>query len=251
MRPRVIPTLLLRNEGLVKTVRYKAPRYIGDPINAVRIFNEKEVDEMAFLDISASVNGRGPNFELMSRIASEAFMPFAYGGGITDFDQIRRLFALGIEKIVLNSVLASRPELVSEAAAVAGSSSVVVSIDVKKPLLSGYRVFTRSGTEPIGRDPVEYAQEMEERGAGEFLLNAIDRDGRMEGYDLDLIEKVSRSVRVPVIASCGAGELAHLRQAVDRGASAVGAGSMFVYHGKLRAVLITYPDYDRLETLFD
>ncbi|HAT38335.1 MAG TPA: imidazole glycerol phosphate synthase subunit HisF [Gemmatimonadetes bacterium] len=250
MKPRVIPSLLLRNDGLVKTVRYEDARYIGDPINAVRIFNEKEVDEMTFLDISATTKSSGPNFELMERIASEAFMPFAYGGGITEIEQVRKLFTLGVEKIVMNTVLSHNPELVTQVAEVAGSSSVVVSIDVRKKLLSGYRTFVRSGQVNTGRHPVEVAQEMQERGAGEILLNSIDNEGAMEGYDLDLVELVSQAVDIPVIASGGAGRNEHFRQAVDRGASAVAAGSMFVYHGKLRAVLITYPDYDDLEDLF-
>jgi len=250
LKPRVIPSLLLRNDGLVKTVRYEDARYIGDPINAVRIFNEKEVDEMTFLDISATTKSSGPNFELMERIASEAFMPFAYGGGITEIEQVRKLFTLGVEKIVMNTVLSHNPELVTQVAEVAGSSSVVVSIDVRKKLLSGYRTFVRSGQVNTGRHPVEVAQEMQERGAGEILLNSIDNEGAMEGYDLDLVELVSQAVDIPVIASGGAGRNEHFRQAVDRGASAVAAGSMFVYHGKLRAVLITYPDYDDLEDLF-
>jgi cyclase len=250
LKPRVIPSLLLRNDGLVKTVRYADARYIGDPINAVRIFNEKEVDEMAFLDISATANKSGPNFGLIERIASEAFMPFAYGGGITDIRQASKLFSLGVEKIVMNTVLSRTPELVSQVAEVAGSSSVVVSIDVRKKILAGYRTFVSSGQENTGRNPVAVAQEMQDRGAGEILLNSIDNEGTMEGYDLDLVELVSQAVDIPVIASGGAGRKEHFRQAVDRGASAVAAGSMFVYHGKLRAVLITYPDYDDLEDLF-
>jgi cyclase len=249
-KPRVIPTLLLRNSGLVKTVRYRDPRYIGDPINAVRIFNEKEVDEMAFLDITASMAGRGPNFELLSRISGEAFMPFAYGGGITSLDQIRRLFAMGVEKVVLNSVIGTTPSLITQAADIAGSSSIVVSVDVRRRFLGGYRVFLRSGTVDTGRDPVSYAEEMQALGAGEILLNSIDHDGRMGGYNLDLIQCVSAAVDLPVIASCGAGAIEHFRDAVERGASALAAGSMFVYHGKLKAVLITYPEYDLLVDLF-
>lgn len=250
VKPRVIPSLLLRNEGLVKTVRFKDPRYVGDPINAVRIFNEKQVDEMTFLDISASLEGRGPNFELMARIASEAFMPFGYGGGITSVEEIRRLFSLGVEKVVLNTAAQIKPDLVAEAASLAGNSSIVVSIDVRQRTFGGYRVWIKSGTVNTHRDPVEYAQEMEEHGAGEILLNSIDRDGRMVGYDLKLIEKVSQKVGLPVIASGGAAELEDFREAIDCGASAVAAGSMFVFHGKRRAVLITYPEYDLLEQLF-
>lgn len=250
MKPRVIPTLLLSNDGLVKTVKFREPRYIGDPINAVRIFNEKEVDEMAFLDISATPAGRGPNFDLLTRIASEAFMPFAYGGGITRLEEIRRLFALGVEKVIINSAAAATPGLISEAAQIAGSSSIVVSVDVRRRFLGGHGVFTNSGAKAIGRTPIAFAKEMQERGAGELMLTSIDREGTMSGYDLDVVQQVAASVDIPVIASGGAGVLQHFRQAVDYGASAVAAGSMFVYHGRLKAVLITYPDYDTLDALF-
>lgn len=250
LRLRVIPSLLLKGEGLVKTVKFANPRYVGDPINAVRIFNEKEVDELVFLDIGATPARRGPNFELLRDIASEAFMPFGYGGGITHLDQIKRLFALGVEKVILNTSAFTDPDLVTSAAAAAGSSSVVVSVDVRRNWRGRYSVFTHSGKQDTKRDPVGYAREMEQRGAGEILLSSIDRDGTLGGYDLDLIESVCRSVSVPVIALGGAGSLEHFREAARRGASAVAAGSMFVFHGKHRAVLITYPNYDDLEALF-
>ena len=250
LKTRVIPSLLLRDGGLVKTVRFKDARYVGDPINAVRIFNEKEVDELVFLDIGATAGRRGPNFELLEDIASEAFMPFGYGGGITRVDEIRRLFGLGVEKVVLNSAAVANPELVSEAAALAGSSSIVVSIDARRSWLGKHGVYARAGTHDAKRSPVEYAREMEQRGAGEILLNSIDRDGTMSGYDLDLIQAVAQAVTVPVVAVGGAGTLQHFREAVDKGASAVSAGSMFVFHGRHRAVLITYPDYSDLERLF-
>lgn len=250
LRTRVIPCLLLQNSGLVKTVKFKDPKYVGDPINAVRIFNEKEVDELVFLDTSATPAGRGPNFELLAAIASEAFMPFGYGGGITRLDQIKRLYALGVEKVILNTAAARTPDLVSEAACIAGSSSVVVSVDVRRGCLGGYTVFTHCGQQDTRRDPVEYVQEMGRHGAGEILVNSIDRDGTMAGYDLELIGRVAEAVSVPVVAVGGAGELNHFRQAVDKGASAVSAGSLFVFHGKHRAVLITYPEYARLEKVF-
>lgn len=248
LRTRVIPSLLLRNGGLVKTVKFSQPQYVGDPINAVRIFNDKEVDELVFLDISAA--GRGPNFELLADIASEAFMPFGYGGGITTIDQVKRLFQLGVEKVILNSVLADNPELVEQAAALAGSSSVVASIDVKRSFLGRYSVHTQGGRRDLKQDPVAFAAEMARRGAGEILLTAIDRDGVQAGYDHELIARVSTGVTVPVVACGGAGKLADFRTAVDAGASAVAAGSLFVFHGRHRAVLITYPDYSALEALF-
>jgi len=240
----------MRNGGLVKTVRFKDAKYVGDPINAVRIFNEKEVDELVFLDIGATPSDTGPNFDLLADIASEAFMPFSYGGGITNVEQVKRLYTLGVEKVILNSVTAGNPGFVQGAASIAGSSGVVVSIDVRRNWLGKYSVYARGGRENLKRDPVVHACEMERLGAGEILLNAIDRDGVMGGYDLDLIRRVAEAVSVPVVAAGGAGELRHFREAVEYGASAVAAGSMFVFHGKHRAVLITYPDYEELEKLF-
>jgi cyclase len=251
LRTRVIPCLLLRDGGLVKTVRFKSATYVGDPINAVRIFNDKEVDELVFLDIGATHAGAEPNFELLEDIASEAFMPFGYGGGITNTDQIKRLYGLGIEKVILNTAAIEQPDLVNAAVAIAGSSGVVVSMDVRRSWMGRATVYGRSGRKDTRRDPTEYAREMERRGAGEILISSIDRDGRMAGYDLDLIGRIAGAVSVPVVACGGAGALAHLRDAVDHGASAVAAGSMFVFHGKHKAVLITYPEYHKLEELFD
>jgi cyclase len=250
LQTRVIPCLLLRNGGLVKTVKFAKPTYVGDPVNAVRIFNEKEVDELAFLDIGATTSGSGPNFDLLADIAGEAFMPFAYGGGITTAQQAKRLFTLGVEKVVLNSALADNPALVSDVARLAGSSSVMVAMDCKRSLFGRYSVCTRSGQHDLRREPAEYARALERLGAGEILLTAIDRDGTQSGYDLDLISQVSGAVSIPVIACGGAGTLDHFQQAVARGASAVAAGSMFVFHGRHRAVLITYPSRDALLQLF-
>jgi imidazole glycerol-phosphate synthase subunit HisF len=250
LRARVIPCLLMLRGGLVKTLRFKDPKYVGDPINAVHIFNDKEVDELAFLDIGATAANAEPDFHLLADIASQAFMPFSYGGGIKNIEQVKRLYALGVEKVILNTVTATNPRLVEEAASLAGSSSVVVSIDVRKSWLGKYSVFVKNGAEDIKRDPVSHAQAMERAGAGEILLNSIDRDGTMAGYDLELIRDVSNAVTIPVVAAGGAGQLTHFREAVDRGAAGVAAGSMFVFHGKHRAVLITYPTYQQLEKLF-
>ena len=250
LQERVIPCLLLRNGGLVKTQRFKDPKYVGDPINAVRILNDKEVDELVFLDLGATATGAGPNFAVLADIASEAFMPFGYGGGITTVAQVKQLFALGIEKAIINTAAASNPALVEAAVAVAGSSSVVVSIDVRRSFLGKYSVLVRNGQVDTGRDLVEHAQEMERLGAGEILLQSIDRDGTQAGYDLELIRRVSAAVSIPVVAAGGAGSLHHFREAVDAGASAAAAGSYFVFHGKHRAVLITYPEYHELRALF-
>lgn len=250
LRTRVIPCLLLRNGGLVKTVKFANPTYIGDPINAVRIFNDKEVDELVFLDIGATPAKQGPNFDLLADIASEAFMPFGYGGGITTIEQVKRLFALGVEKVIINSAVWSNPQLITQAAQLAGSSSIVASIDVRKNWLGKYSVLVAGGRSDIIRDPVDHARHMEELGAGEILLNATYRDGTREGYDLELIRRVAAAVSIPVVAVGGAGQLTHLRDAVANGAAAVGAGSLFVFHGKHRAVLITYPQYSELQALF-
>lgn len=250
LKPRVIPALLLRNAGLVKTIKFKDPRYVGDPINAVRIFNDKEVDELVFLDITASLENRGPNFELLTRIASEAFMPFGYGGGITSLDQIKRLFTLGVEKVVLNSVAIENPQFVTDAMKIAGSSSIVVSIDVRKNVLGNHKVWCKCGTKKTGSDPVELAKEMEARGAGEILIQSIDQDGTLAGYDLGIVEKIANSVDIPVIGLGGAAALSDFKAIIEVGASAAAAGSMFVFHGKHRAVLIKYPEYDVLDRLF-
>lgn len=247
---RVIPCLLMRNAGLVKTVKFKNARYIGDPINAVRIFNDKEVDELVFLDIGSAAARSAPDFALLADIASEAFMPFAYGGGIASIEHVKRLYALGVEKVVLNTAAADQPQLVSEAAALAGSSGVIVSIDVRRNWMGKYSVCVGSGARDLQREPVAYAREMERLGAGEILLNAIDRDGTMDGYDVELVRRVCEAVSVPVVAVGGAGRLHHFREAADAGASALAAGSMFVFHGKHNAVLITYPEYEELERLF-
>ena len=249
--PRVIPCLLLRNQGLVKTTRFRNPRYVGDPTNAVRIFNDKEVDELIFLDITASSENRSPQFDLLARMTSECFMPLCYGGGVRTIADMRRLFTIGIEKVAINTHAAENPDFVREAADIFGSSSVIVSIDVKKRLLGKNEVVTLGGTRRTGRDPVEYAVSMEGQGAGELLLNSVDRDGTMVGYDLDLIRSVSDAVEIPVVACGGAGSIRDLHLAIrDGGASAAAAGSIFVFHGPHRAVLITYPSSAELSDAF-
>lgn len=239
---RIIPCLLLRGNGLVKTRKFKNPVYIGDPINAVRIFSEKEVDELVILDIDASREGREPNYELISEIAGECFMPVAYGGGIKNISQVRKLIRCGIEKIVINSTSVESTAVITEASAVFGSQAVVGGIDVSKTLLGGYRVVTKSATQETKLKPETHAMALVNAGAGEIFLNSVDCDGLMQGYDLNLLKKVSSAVNVPVVACGGAGSLEHLRQAIKiGGASAVAAGSMFVFYGKHRAPLIHYP----------
>lgn len=248
LQTRVIPCLLLQDNGLVKTTRFRDPTYIGDPINAIKIFNDKEVDELIFLDISASREGRGPAFQAIQDFASECFMPVAYGGGIRSLVDAREVLSMGIEKIILNTIALSQPEVVSEISREFGSQAVVVSIDAKKRLLGGYEVMGSGGIKKTGLQPAEYALRMVELGAGEIFLNSIDRDGTQSGYDLELIRAVSTVVSVPVVACGGAGHLSHFAEAVTGGhASAVSAGSMFVFHGKHRAVLINYPTRSELD----
>jgi cyclase len=249
---RVIPVLLLKNAGLVKTVKFGSPRYVGDPINAVRIFNDKGVDELMFLDITATREKRGPDFRLISDIASECFMPLAYGGGVRTLEDAKRVLTLGSEKVVINSYAAENPAFITEAAKVFGSQSVVVSFDVKKNILGRYTVWTQSGTKNTGMDPMAYAKNMEEKGAGELMLNSIDRDGTGRGYDLDLIRRVTSAVSVPVVACGGAASVEDFGKAVSQaGASAVAAGSFFVFHGPHRAVIITYPEPEALQKAFE
>lgn len=244
---RVIPCLLLRNLGLVKTVKFRKPQYLGDPINIVRIFNDKEVDELVFLDITATMERKKPPFELLARITSECFMPLCYGGGVRDLQTMSTLYAIGIEKVALNSIAVEDPSLVASASREFGAQSVIVSIDVKKKLFGGYEVKTHGGRKATGLDPVAHAGRMEAAGAGEILLNSIDRDGTMSGYDLDLVRRVSSAVSIPVVACGGAAGIDDLSLAVkEGGASAAAAGSMFVFHGPHRAVLISYPTQQEL-----
>jgi cyclase len=242
IRPRVIPALLLKGQGLVKTVKFKDPKYLGDPINIVRIFNDKEVDEIVLLDIMATPENRGPQYEVLKNIASEAFIPLAYGGGIRSMDDVRMLLSIGIEKLIMNTASVESPSLVREVADHAGSQAAVVSIDVKKNLLGKYEVYTRCGQMKLGLDPIKHAIDMEKMGAGEILINSIDRDGTMQGYDIELTRKVADAVSVPVVACGGAGNLNHVAEVIKDGhASAAAAGSMFVFQGPLRGVLISYP----------
>jgi len=247
LKTRVIPTLLLRGAGLVKTTAFKNPVYVGDPINAIRIFNEKEVDELVLLDITASRTGKGPAFATIENIASECFMPVAYGGGITNVAQVRKILETGVEKVVVNTAALADPQFVRAAAREFGSQAIIVSVDVKRKLLGRYEVYGDGGTRPTVHEPAAYARQMQDLGAGEILLTAIDRDGTMKGYDIEMVSKVASAVSIPVIASGGAGTIADFGIASRQGgAAAVAAGAMFVFHGPHRAVLITYPSHAEL-----
>ncbi|HMI61932.1 MAG TPA: AglZ/HisF2 family acetamidino modification protein [Puia sp.] len=246
-RVRIIPALLIQKGGLVKSIRFKDHKYVGDPINAVKIFNEKEVDEIVVLDISASAEKRPPNIEKIKEIASEAFMPLGYGGGITNLEEIKMLITAGVEKTILNTAALTNPRLISDGAKYVGSQSIVVSIDVKKNIWGKYKVYGMNGSKNTGLDPVAFARQMEEAGAGEVLLNSIDKDGTFEGYDLDLISSVSSSVNIPVVAIGGASSTEDFTGAIRAGASAASAGSLFVFQRPLRAVLISYPSQAELK----
>lgn len=251
IRPRIIPSLLTRRGGLVKTKKFKEPTYVGDPINAVRIFNDKEVDELVFLDITATVEQKRPPIKLIAEIASECFMPVAYGGGIRNIDDVKEIVNLGIEKVVINSYAIENPQFISQAAEVVGSSSVVVSIDFKKSLFGKYEVYSHSGKVSAKTDVLTHALHMERMGAGELFLNSIDRDGMMSGYDVEIIKRVCEAVHIPVIVCGGAGTINHFSEAIKAGASAVAAGSMFVFQGPHRAVLISFPAQQELSVLWE
>ena len=239
-RPRVIPVLLLKNLGLVKSVEFKNYKYIGDPMNAVRIFNEMKADELVFLDIEATRQNRLISLDFVREIGEEANMPFAVGGGIKTIEDIRKLTNAGAEKVVINSA-ASDVDFIKMAAREFGSSTIVVCIDVKKKLFGGLRAWTNGGSKSMNYSPIEFAQKIEECGAGELIIQSIDRDGTMEGYDVDLIREVSQSVSIPVVALGGAGNLNHMKDATQKGyANGVAAGSMFVYQGSNKGVLINY-----------
>jgi imidazole glycerol-phosphate synthase subunit HisF len=242
LRVRVIPCLLLRDGGLVKTVRYRRPAYVGDPINTVRIFNELEVDELAFLDITASVERREPDLSVLQEIADECFMPLAYGGGIRDVSTAERILQIGFEKLIINSAPFTNPQLITELARRFGSQAVIVAIDVTRGLLGSYRVVSHSASRNEAPNPVHWAREVENLGAGEVLLTSVEHEGSWRGFDLALTKRVSEAVGIPVIAHGGAGSVQHIREAVQAGASAVALGSMVVYQSKGMGVLVNFPD---------
>lgn len=247
LRTRIIPALLLEDRRLVKTVRFKNRAYIGDPANTVRIFNELEVDELLFLDITATTEGRSPNLKVLAEIADECFMPLAYGGGIRSLATAKSIFDIGFEKVAVNSYAAEDPGFIEQLAREYGSQAVVVSIDVQRTLLGKRRVMTRSGKQDTGRDVVEWAKEVERRGAGEILLTSIDREGTWRGFDLELVKLVTGAVSVPVIAHGGAGNVTHIGEVVHQGgASAVALGSMVVFQAKEMGVLVNFPPASEL-----
>jgi cyclase len=249
LKHRVIPALLLQNGGLVKTLKFANPKYIGDPINAIRIFNDKEVDEIMVLDISASKEQRGPNYSLIEQFAGECFMPLCYGGGIHTVDQAQHLFKIGVEKVCLQTSALKNMNIITQIANIFGSQSVLISIDIKKNWHGKYQLYSSVNGKTLSQPWLSYLVAAVNAGAGEVVFNSVDRDGTMQGMDLELIREASAAISVPLIAVGGVGSLAHIKEAVDAGASAVCAGAFFVFQGPHRAVLITYPQYNELEKL--
>ena len=240
---RFIPCLLLKNNGLVKTTQFKNPKYVGDPINTVRIFNEKEVDELVFLDIEASVKNSEPNYKLLAEIADECFMPLAYGGGIKTLDQAKKIFSIGIEKVAINTQSHFDLKLISEITTVYGSQAVIGVIDVKKNFFGKKEVVYKSASDKSKFSPLEWAKKLVEAGVGEILITSVDKEGTWSGMDIELIKSITSAVNVPVIAHGGAGNIEHLKEAVLNGkAAAVAMGSMVVYQKKDFGVLVNFPD---------
>lgn len=252
LKTRLIPVLLLSEEGLYKTRQFKDPRYIGDPINCVRIFNEKEVDEIIFLDITATKQGKPPQVDFVDAIAKECFMPFSYGGGIRDLRTADRILSNGAEKIILNSILFENLCLVEDMAKHFGSQSIVASLDVKKQLWGGYKLYSHGGTKVHQHNLLTFCHDLSEAGVGEIMITSIHQEGTQKGYDISLIDAVMKNTDLPIIAHGGAGSLDNMVDLVNKtGVSAVAAGSFFVFQGCHNAVLITYPSHKEIEDLFE
>jgi cyclase len=242
LRPRIIPCLLVHDKGLVKSVHFKQHKYVGDPINAVRIFNEKEVDELMVIDIDATVENREPDYVMIERLAAECRMPLCYGGGVKTVEQAQKIFSLGVEKIAISSAVFDDLSLIQRMGEKVGTQSVVVVLDVKKKLLGGYEVYTHNGKKKTGKNPVEFAAELEKLGVGEIVINSIDQDGQMKGYDLDLIGKIREVITIPMTVLGGAGTLSDIGLLIKKfGIIGASAGSLFVFKGIYKAVLINYP----------
>lgn len=252
LRPRIIPSLLIQDGGLVKTINFKNPKYVGDPINAVKIFNEKEVDELAIFDIDATSKGLDPNYSLIERIANQSRMPLCYGGGVKTLEHAQKIFGLGIEKIALSSAVLQNPQLITHIADRVGSQSVIVVLDVKKKLLGGYEVYTHNGKKSTGINPFIFIEQAQQLGAGEIVINSIDQDGMMKGFDMSLIEKSREKSSVPMTFLGGAGSLEDIVKVINHHKIVgVAAGSLFVFKGKYKAVLINYPSKEEKEELLN
>lgn len=248
--PRIIPCLLVHNKGLVKTIKFKDPKYVGDPINAVKIFNEKEADELMVLDIDATRENREPDYKMIENLARECRMPLCYGGGIKTAEQAQRIFNLGVEKIAISSIAIENQQIIKEITSQVGNQSVVIVLDVKKKLFGGYDIYTHNGKNKVKVDLIKFIKEIQDLGIGEIVLNSIDHDGEMKGYDFNLIEMLKSLVHVPLTILGGAGTLDDIGQLIKKyGIIGASAGSLFVFKGKYRAVLISYPNEDEKNTL--
>lgn len=253
LRPRIIPCLLVHNKGLVKTVNFSQPKYIGDPINAVKIFNEKEVDELVVLDIDATTNNNELDYAMIQNLAIECRMPLCYGGGVKTADQVKKIIKLGVEKVAISSAAIDNPNVVSAMAEQVGSQSVVAVIDIKKNIKNGnYEIWTHNAKKNTNKDPIEFAKQLEQLGVGEITINSIDQDGIMKGYDLDLIKKIREAVSVPITVLGGAGTLQDIEQLIKEfGIIGAAAGSLFVFKGVYKAVLINYPNRQDKMNIFN
>ena len=251
LNPRIIPCLLVQNKGLVKTVQFSSPKYVGDPLNAVKIFNEKSVDELIVLDIDATIKQREPDYKMIANLAMECRMPLCYGGGINNKDQALRIFELGVEKIAISSAALENPKIVSEIAGIVGNQSVIVVLDVKKKKFSkGYNLYTHNGKQKADSNPVEIARKVETLGCGEIVINSIDHDGVMKGYDKKIINEIRNAISIPMTVLGGAGTLDDIGGMIrEHGIIGVAAGSLFVFKGKYKAVLINYPNITEKENL--
>jgi cyclase len=250
-RPRIIPVLLLKNKGLIKSIKFKDFRYIGDPINAVRTFNDLKADELVILDINATKEKRSVSVEFVKNVGEEANMPFSVGGGIRTLEDIQKIIEAGAEKVILNSIAGESPNIVREAADNFGSSSITVCIDLKKDIFGREKVWIRAGTKSLNYNPVQYAKFIEMSGAGEIIIQSIERDGTMLGYDISLIKKIADSISIPVISLGGAGKWDHLVDLNNQvSLNGLAAGSLFIYHGERRAVLVNYPAKEEIQQLF-
>jgi cyclase len=251
LKPRVIPCLLVHNKGLVKTVKFKDSKYVGDPLNAVKIFNEKEADELVVLDIDATVEGREPDYKMIENLAAECRMPLCYGGGVKTVEQAQKILNLGVEKIALSSAIVNNTELVKNIAKEVGSQSVVAIIDVKKKTFGGYSVFTHNGTKKCSVKLGDYIKDLQENGVGEIVINSIDNDGSLQGYDFKLIEGIKPLIKTPLTILGGAKDLNNIQEAIETfGVIGCAAGSIFVFKGKYKAVLINYPNREDKYKLF-
>ena len=248
--PRLIPVLSIINDDLVKTTQFSNPRYLGDPVNAVKIFNGKMVDELCILDITASKEEKEPNFDLLRDIAAQAFMPLSYGGGLTTMEQVKQIIQMGYEKVVFNTSLLHNPTLIKDVVSYLGRSGVVAAIDVRKEN-NNYNVYSKSGTEKFDSSLEETIKYVQQLGVGEIIINSIDNDGMMTGYDEEIIKIISSLAQVPLIANGGAGEISHFKNAIHAGAQAAAASSFFVYYGKQKTVLITHPSEREINQLWE